>query len=65
MAGVERAYGVMGIEERWREPRRGVAVVPFWEGVEERGVSRSLRNWALFMLFVGGFGGGAESRRWA
>lgn len=42
----------MGIEERWREPRRGVAVAPFCEGVRsERGVSRSLRNWALFMLY--------------
>lgn len=45
------AYGVMGIEERSLEPRAGVA-----EGAASvaarggRGVSRSLRNWALFMV---------------
>lgn len=40
----------MGIEGRWREPRLGVADVPPLLGRSERGVSRSLRNCALFMM---------------
>jgi hypothetical protein len=44
----------MGIEERWREPRLGVADVPPLLGRSERGVSRSLRNCALFMMDGGG-----------
>lgn len=54
----------MGIEERWREPRRGVAeVVPFAGGARsERGVSRSLRNWALFMFGVEAGAGVTSSR---
>ena len=48
------AYGVIGIEDRSLEPSAaGVAEGPFWLDVfAGRGVSRSLRNCALFILSI-------------
>lgn len=54
-----RERGVMGIEERSLEPRarwaglRGAVEETWSEEGGGRGVSRSLRNWALFIIMRG------------
>ena len=51
-------YGVIGIDDRILEPSAGVAdggsLRPDNDAPSDRGVSRSLRNWALFIVAMAG-----------